>query len=465
MRSLGARLALWYAVISTATMIVLFAIGRYSLEHYAIHGVDMLLQDEFTQIKRYLGTDYNNLTPEQIQSRLRGSGAYDYESVLFYYQIRSASGDIVFTSSNLRNRKIIHQKNIHLYNLYFEGVPQEMRVAEYELGKYTLTIITSKAQIKTLMDGYASIFISLTVLVLVINTAFGYFLSRVILKPIRTIQETATHISSENLTERIPVADVRDEVSDLARLLNRTFDRLESSFNQIKRFTAEASHELKTPLSLIRLQAEKILTEENLNPVHAEALGIQLEEISRLNQIIDELLFLSRAEARAINLAYKLVDPTNFIKNFEADARVLCESKHLHFKSTVNTTDSIHFDPRWIRQVLLNLLSNALSVSTSGQTITLTSQIIDNNWRVCIEDEGPGVPEDQLERIFERFVRLESQKNSASYTGSGLGLAISRSIIKLHKGKIWAEKPTHSGLRVIFDIPTNVELVEVTVSK
>ena len=78
MRSLGARLALWYAVISTATMILLFSIGRYSLEHYAIHGLDMLLQDEFTQIKRFLGPDYDNLTAEQMQNRMRGSGAYDY---------------------------------------------------------------------------------------------------------------------------------------------------------------------------------------------------------------------------------------------------------------------------------------------------------------------------------------------------------------------------------------------------
>ena len=467
MRSLGARLALWYAVISTATMIILFSIGRYSLEHYAIHGIDMLLQDEFTQIKRILGPDYENLTVEQMQNRMRGSGAYDYESVLFYYQIRQPSKGIEFNSSNLRGRKIIHSNSNQYYNIHFDGVQQEMRVAEYQIGPFLITIVTSKAQIKSLMDGYTNIFISLIILVLLVNTGIGYFLSKIILKPIRTIQETATHISSDNLTERIPVSDVRDEISDLSRLLNLTFDRLESSFNQIRRFTAEASHELKTPLSLIRLQAEKLLMEGGLSASHSESLEIQLEEISRLNQIIEELLFLSRAEARAITLSYKEVDPNTYIKNFATDARVLCESRNILFQCITTGEGLVNFDTKWMRQVLLNLVSNAITVSKTGQTITLVSNITSNYWHVHVEDQGPGVPYDQLERIFERFVRLEGQSNPQHLSGSGLGLAISRSIVKLHKGKIWAElidnKP---GLRVIFELPFNeTSLVEIAVSK
>jgi two-component system heavy metal sensor histidine kinase CusS len=467
MRSLGARLALWYAVISTATMILLFSIGRYSLEHYAIHGLDMLLQDEFTQIKRFLGPDYDNLTAEQMQNRMRGSGAYDYESVLFYYQIRLPSKGVEFNSSNLKGRKIAHSNTDQFYNIHFDGVQQEMRVAEYQLGSYQITIITSKAQIKSLMVGYTNIFISLTILVLLVNTGIGYFLSKIILKPIRTIQETATHISSDNLTERIPVSDVRDEISDLSRLLNLTFDRLESSFNQIRRFTAEASHELKTPLSLIRLQAEKLLTEGGLTASHSESLGIQLEEISRLNQIIEELLFLSRAEARAITLSNKQVDPTSYIKNFETDARVLCENKNIIFQCITCGEGIVDFDTKWMRQVLLNLVSNAINVSNAGQTITLVSNVTSKHWKVHVEDQGPGVPNEQLERIFERFVRLDVQSNEPQLSGSGLGLAISRSIIKLHKGRIWAELiENKSGLRVIFEIPYNQSsLMEIAVSK
>jgi two-component system heavy metal sensor histidine kinase CusS len=130
-----------------------------------------------------------------------------------------------------------------------------------------------------------------------VSVAIGFGLSRLALRPVRLIRETARRIGSDNLSERIAVANVRDEISDLAQLLNLMFDRLEKSFQQIRRFTAEASHELKTPLSLIRLQAEKLLVQGRLDADDEESVHMQLEEVSRLSQIIEELLFLSRAEA------------------------------------------------------------------------------------------------------------------------------------------------------------------------
>ena len=143
----------------------------------------------------------------------------------------------------------------------------------------------------------------------------------------RVIQETANRIRSDNLSERIPVPDVHDEISDLARLLNEMFDRLESSFNQVRRFSAEASHELKTPLSLVRLQAEKLLLDEGLTSEQQESVQVQMDEITRLEQIIEDLLFLSRAEAHVVKLSIRPTDPAEFLKTFLPDARVLAEHR------------------------------------------------------------------------------------------------------------------------------------------
>jgi two-component system heavy metal sensor histidine kinase CusS len=288
----------------------------------------------------------------------------------------------------------------------------------------------------------------------VVSAATGFLLSRLALRPVRLIQQTANRIGSENLSERIPVPAGHDEISNLGRLLNQMFDRLESSFKQIRRFTAEASHELKTPLSLVRLQAEKLLVEGGLSPAQEEAVQVQLEEISRLNQIIEELLFLSRAEARAITLVTIREDPRSFLHAFAQDARVLAESRGVAFSEHLSGEGQVEFDPKWIRQVLLNLLSNALNASPRGCAVRLTSQVSRGLWRVAVEDEGPGVPPEQRERIFERFVRLGPGGGGERESGSGLGLAIARSIVILHRGRISAEAaPGTTGLRVVFEMP------------
>jgi two-component system heavy metal sensor histidine kinase CusS len=287
---------------------------------------------------------------------------------------------------------------------------------------------------------------------LAVSTVIGFGLSRLALRPVRLIRETANRIGSDNLSERIPVSGVRDEISELARLLNQMFDRLESSFKQVRRFAAEASHELKTPLSLIRLQAEKLLVTGNLSPAHEDAVQMQLEELARLNRIIEELLFLSRAEARAITLQLKPQDPSRFLHTFAQDARVLAEHHGRSFVLTLEGEGLVAFETQRIRQVLLNLLANAVHASPHEGVITLRSAFTAGVWQVSVEDQGPGVPPSERERIFERFVRLGD--SGSDERGSGLGLAICRSIIELHRGRIWAEAAgSGPGLKVLFEIP------------
>jgi signal transduction histidine kinase len=270
---------------------------------------------------------------------------------------------------------------------------------------------------------------------------------------LRTIQSTANRIRSDNLAERIPVANVRDEISNLARLLNQMFDRLESAFNQVRRFSADASHELKTPLSLMRLQAEKLLMEGALTAAQQEAVAAQLEELDRLNEIVEDLLFLSRAEARAITLHLQSQPPLPFLQSFEQDARVLAEHEGVACSVAHQGEGVVAFDPKWVRQVLLNLVKNSLNVSPAGSHISVQSALTPAVWTVSVEDEGPGVPPEQREHIFERFVRVANSKRP-DVQGSGLGLAICRSIVDLHGGQISASAAAlGNGLRVTFVIP------------
>ncbi|GAC1669792.1 MAG: ATP-binding protein [Steroidobacteraceae bacterium] len=452
MRSIGARLALWYAGAATTTFVCLFVAGYYLLEIHLIKGLDLLNRAQFEQIRAHLGDDYASLDARLIETRIRETT--NYASVLFYITIDNPNSPVrpIFFSTNLRGKEIPDVPGQRVFNARMEGIG-ELRVAEFILGPFDITIGTPLNSIREAMRDYIEICVSLLAVMVAVSVAIGLGLSRIALRPVRMIRETANHISSDNLSERIPVASVRDEISELARLLNQMFERLESAFDQIRRLTREASHELKTPLSRIRLQAERLLVHGNLAAADEESVQVQLEEVSRLSQIIEELLFLSRADAREIDLNLSRQDPEQVLANFSQDARVLSEHRGVRFVVSHRGSGMILAEPRWLRRVLLNLLTNALNASPPQGNVTLGSVIDAGVWRVSLDDEGAGVPPEYQERIFERFFRF-ARSAGGEESGSGLGLAICRSIISLHRGKIWAQSaPASAGLRVVFTIP------------
>jgi two-component system heavy metal sensor histidine kinase CusS len=451
MKSIASRLAIWYAIAATATLAALCIAGYFALEKSLIHGLDLLNASEFQQLKARLGTDYPSLSRQAIDERIRSTT--DYASVLFFIDVHEKNRGTIFQSSNLHHAGIPDIPGEHVYNVDVANVG-ELRGAEFLLPPFDVMIGTPLKPVRDVMQGYTQISVALVTIMLMISSAIGFVLSHLALRPVRSIQETASRINSDNLGERIPEESVDDEVANLAALLNQMFGRLESSFNQIRRFTSEASHELKTPLSLIRLQAERLLAEGGLSAAQDEAVQAQLEEVARLNKIIEELLFISRAEAAAIPLARITDSPRTFLDNFLPDARVLCEHRGIHLLDAHNGAGTVTLDPKWIRQVLLNLIVNAINVSPPNGLIALESELSGATWRISVEDQGPGVDAAQYSRIFERFVRL-APENDAAAGGSGLGLAICRSIIELHKGRIWAEAAhSGSGLRVTFELPS-----------
>jgi signal transduction histidine kinase len=455
MKSFGARMALWYAVAATTTFACLFLVGYYLLRGYLIHGMDILNQSEFEQIKAHLGPDYRTLSAAVIDQRIRETT--EYASVLFYIDIHGRQTGTIFYSTNLKGRSIPDIKGVRKYDVDWDNGP--LRVGEFIMAPYDVIIATPETQLAGVMEGYAEVCAALLALMLAMSVAIGFGLSHLALRPIRAIRATASRIGSDNLSERIVVPEVRDEISALASLLNAMFDRLENSFKNVRRFAADASHELKTPLSLVRLHAEKLLATGTLSHENEEGVQTMLEELTRLTSTIEELLFLSQAESHTITLQLAPHDPQALLANFNIDAQVLAEHHQAHFSYFHEGYGAAICEPRWIRRVLLNLLSNAVHASPPGGRIVLHSRLGSGLWRVEVEDEGPGVPSSEHEHIFDRFVRLESAPG-VEREGSGLGLAICRGIIELHHGKIFADTAARGhGLRVVFEIPAQAKAI------
>jgi signal transduction histidine kinase len=449
MKSIGTRLTAWYALTATATLAVLFVAGYYMLDNHLIHQLDLLNEQQFRQLKTALGPNYRELSPEVMEERIRD--VTESASALFYIDMHGPMTNRFFKSHNLRGLTVPDIKGLREFSVSVEGIG-ELRVGESLLPPYDVLVATPLGPVREVMDGYVKVCLALLAVMLVLSVLIGFGLSRMVLGPMRTIRETANRIRSDNLKERIPVHDVKDEISELAELLNQMFDRLETAFDEIRRFTADASHELKTPLSLVRLHAERLLMNSNLDPTQKELVHVQLEELARVNQIIDELLFISRADAQAIAVDLKEQGPAGFLHSFAQDAVALAEHHGRRFTYTHEGEGTVAFEEKRMRQVLLNLIANALNASPPEGRITLHSRIADGMWRLSVDDEGPGLTAEQRQKIFERFVRFGPP--SANDKGSGLGLAISRTIVQLHKGRIFALRGRDGkGLRMVIEIP------------
>lgn len=454
MSSIGTRIAVWYGTAATCILAGLFLAGYVLLEKHLLHGLDLLNEAEYQQIAARLGPDYSTLSAPFIEMRIRETT--DEAPALFYIEIDSPTQGVAFRSTNLQEHAIPSEQGKQRYSVMIDGLG-EVRAADFSLSPFTTTIATPLQPVRDVMRSYLILCGGLLAAMLVLSLGIGLWLSKLVLTPIRLIRETAEGIHHDDLSKRIPVSNVRDEISDVARLLNQMFDRIEAAFDQIRRFTSEASHELKTPLSLMRLHAEQMLRISDMPTSCKESIEFQLDEVARLTRIIDDLMFLSRADARAIALELKPLDPTDFLDEFGQDATALAEHHGLDFQIHHAGEGHANFEPHWMRQVLLNLLVNAMHVSPREGQITLTSTIDASLWRLRMEDQGPGLNADQCERMFDRFVRFTNPDRDVP--GSGLGLAICRSIVALHGGTIFSHPaPTGCGLHVVVDIPASVNV-------
>ncbi len=446
------RVTLRIAVLVTVTTAVVLALGGWLLDRQMLRSIEVLHDAEYHELRTLIGSDLN-LTAEELARRIAHDA--DSDAALYFIQVHSDRGAVIFRSPNLGPNVLPDLSGREMrVTLELPGIGP-VHSSEFHDGPWHVQVASPLAGLRLLLRDYVRVSVLLLVGVGLVSVAVGYGFSRATLRPIRAIEATANRIRSDNLSERIPVPASGDELASLTRLLNQMFDRLQASFEQVRRFTADASHELKTPLALIRLNAEKVRARVAGDPDATAAVADILEEIAQLNQVIDRLLFLAKSESGALQLALRPVALPALLQPFAEDAQALAEDRGVHFALASNVAGEIRADPELLRQMLLNLVANAVTVTPRGGWVTLDSSPAGASWRLSVRDEGPGLPGDQLARVFHRFVRFEraGEPGGAGH-GHGLGLAICRSIVELHGGTIRAEnRSDRSGLDVIVELP------------
>ncbi len=279
----------------------------------------------------------------------------------------------------------------------------------------------------------------------------GYTVARRALAPIERMTERAQTITADRLNDRLPVSNPDNEMGRLARVFNATLARLEASFGQMRRFTADVSHELRTPLTAIRSVGEVGLRGRRDETEYRAIIGSMLEEVDRLAGLVDRLLTLSRAETGPAKLALEAVALNELAESVAIDLAVLAEEKSQPVVVERQGSPQTLGDRVMVRQALINLVDNAIKFSPPGSRIVIRVFEWAGKAVVDVVDNGPGVPAEVRDRIFDRFFRAPSA--SGDVGGSGLGLSIARSAVEANGGTLTLERSGDQGSTFRITVP------------
>ncbi len=283
---------------------------------------------------------------------------------------------------------------------------------------------------------------------------FGTILSRTITRPIRELTKATHEMADGKFGQQVPVRS-RDEIGELASSFNKMNDDLSRSFNLRKQMTADIAHELRTPLTLIIGHAEAV--HDGVLPPSKENFEIIREEAGRLEQLVNDLRTLSLADAGELSVEFQLVEINKLLSDIKAHYMVQFDQKRITLDlKPAPVILQAHLDPIRFSQVLTNILDNALRYAPEGSQVAITIKQNDDQVEISIQDSGEGVTPEDATHLFDRFYRVDaSRTRDYDAGGSGLGLAIAKSIVEMHKGKVWAESEKGKGLKVIIQLPVS----------
>lgn len=276
-------------------------------------------------------------------------------------------------------------------------------------------------------------------LLLVVAASGGYFIAIRGLAPVKAMAARAADVSATNLRDRLPVSG-GEELAGLARVVNDLLDRLEASFTQQRRFMADASHELRTPTTILRTEADVTLAQEHRAEAEYRAsMTVMRDAARRLGRIVDDLFLLARTDSGAAPVRRERVYLEEIVVDAVRSVRPLADARQVRVELGDVIEAPVHADADLLGRLLLNLLDNATKHSPPDGSVCVSMGARDGAFEVLVTDAGPGIAPEDRDRIFERFVRIDdarAENDPTRPTGAGLGLAIARRVAEAHGGRL-----------------------------
>ena len=454
--SIRVRLTGWYTVVLSLMLVVYATATFVAVRHEFLEQLDEQLQDDFETAEGFLTPTPDGQIAWSGDRRHDPDNTEDRGS-----DVWSANGEQIYRSGvSAALPPIVLAATVaqpHYESLVVNGHRWRTLTRTSLVGRRALVLRVSRSEDR-LREQLWEVLVVLVFglpLIVVLAGIGGYVLARRALTPIDHLATEARRITAERLHERLSVPNQHDEIGRLAGVINDTFARLESSFGQLRRFTADASHELRTPLSVIRGIGEAGLGETRTPAEYKEAMGSMLEEVDRLTNLVDTLLRLSHGDAGRVRLSREAIDLGQLARDVVSSLAILAEERNQRLALDVADGVSVAADRLVLREAITNVVDNAIKYSPQASTISIRVYADGNQALLTVADEGPGIAAEHRERIFDRFFRLDEGR-SRDDGGTGLGLAIAKWAVEANGGHISVETGTTGGavFRIVLPIST-----------
>ncbi|HWO45611.1 MAG TPA: ATP-binding protein [Methylomirabilota bacterium] len=336
----------------------------------------------------------------------------------------------------------------------FGGEPVRLISVPLQIGDhvYAIQVATSLDDANATLRLARILFLAMSTGILGAVVLTGAMLARTVLRPIDRIVARARVIGESALAERLPHPGTQDEMARLVETLNDMLARIERSFEAQRRFTADASHELRSPLSRLRAELEVTLRRARERAEYEEALRSCLSEVERLSHLTDELLMLARLDAGGSSGAPRSVDLISILHEAVKLLGPEALRRNVALVTDIPPELAVNVAPAAVSHVVANVLDNAVKFSPLGGDVTIGVAIEGSSAVVAVSNSGPGIPEDELPRLFERFYRGSAARHMEA-PGVGLGLAICRALVEGQGGRISVNSAIDSGVTFTIRLP------------
>ena len=455
------RLTVWYGGVLSLILII-FASGIFIYFKNS-------LQDSIDAKIRSIGEVLSSSMTEAHGASVFGNFERYLENVLGrkpkgkFIQIMDSSGRIGAKMSDIEGEALPTSFNALERAMRGEIVYETIERTKPRLRMVTIPImdnkkVTSVVQVGTSLEDFDETIRKLLLIMIIsiptsiiVTIVVGYFMAKKALRPVDQIRRAAVKISSSNLDEKIDITGRRDELGRLAETFNAMIGRLKDAFQRINQFSIDVSHELKTPLTILKGETEVALRKEREKDDYQKLLLSNLEEIDRMSCIIDDLLLLSKADTKEIKLNIEEVALRDLIMDVCMNMKVVADKKSVELQMSELEDVRLKGDELKLRRMLLNVVENGIKYSHVGGKVSVSSYVNDGHAWIDVKDDGIGISEEDIKYVFDRFYRADRSRKRES--GSGLGLSISRWIAGAHKGSIEVKSQPAQGSVFTIKLP------------
>jgi len=465
--SIGLRLTVWYVAIFALAQLIFGAGMWFVLRHRLYDIVDDNLESQADDFKNYMQAQKKDASIAKLQDEV--AEEYDLEHSSIFLQVYLGDGQWLYRSAFLQLNPLAAFEPNAVGKRFFKdsrlgGKPFRFIVERLQVNGhvYTAEIGQRIDDVIGTLSEFRSYLLMFAPLVLLVAASGGYWLSRKALSPVDALARTARAISGANLSRRLEKLNTGDELQRLSDTLNEMLDRIETAFLRVTQFTADASHELRTPISLVRTEAELALRRSRGEAEYKEALRHILLEAERTTSLIEQLLSLARADSGRETLNLHPVDLPETLRGVVEGWQQIASVRNLQFITNLEEGELFVLgDETALRRVLGILLDNAFKYTLAPGTVSLLLQQEGGNAVITVQDTGVGIAEDELDKIFERFYRVDKARSRA-LGGAGLGLAIARWIVSQHRGSIVVQSDIGKGSTFRVELPRALAVVKNT---